>query len=509
MGLFENRFSSIRGKVPNMTGVFTKAWRTLKMVDSTIDYTRNDYDLYKSVYYVSSFNNKGRDMLLGAAFARPIVDVAAGFSIGRGYTVELDERIANKDVIEKELNKWCNANQSQILETYKHDLRDGDAYIYIDEFGNIEELDPGTVDVMLDPTTGLVIGYDVTENTVERNADNMESKFTIIKQYRTDSVKYTKYPQNQVKEGKGQVIYYRVFTLDGAVEPTSEREILADEIVERPLPIIHFANDKEARAVYGNSELLNCLLLFRHYHAVIENATKGVINSSNPIPYIIGVKDSSNLAKQSNKGETDPENDKINWTPDKVLLSSNENAKFGYVQANSFMADTGKLLEYYFYLIVQASKTPEFVFGTAVQSSKASVSEQMPILVQKIDSKRGQVTKPLQDLVRAYIDRQIRLSNPVYLPLRNQEYDINISFPDIVDEDKQLTLDSVKFLVEEGILSEKTALEVLMPNKVKDAEQEIADARADGETRATNIGATPTEPTRIQDELNGLTDDEV
>jgi hypothetical protein len=47
-------------------------------------------------------------------------------------------------------------------------------------------------------------------------------------------------------------------------------------------------------------------------------------------------------------------------------------------------------LELILYCIVDVSETPEFAFGTAVQSSKASVSEQMVPLARKIRRKRGQ-----------------------------------------------------------------------------------------------------------------------
>ena len=82
-------------------------------------------------------------------------------------------------------------------------------------------------------------------------------------------------------------------------------------------------------------------------------------------------------------------------------------------------------------LIVQASETPEFVFGTGIQGSRASVETQMPIVTQKAERKRAQLEHPFKQLIDAYIDRRIRLSDPDFLKLKNADYEINIEFPDL------------------------------------------------------------------------------
>jgi hypothetical protein len=497
MGLFSNTWRAVTGKVSE-TGVFGQAFKNSLFNDVTIDYTRNDYDLYRSLYYGVSINGKAQDMLIGAMFAKPIINTTAGFAMGEGISVNLDDSYSDT---QQKINDWIEDNSSTIQSFVIHGLRDGDSYLYIDEYGNLEELDAKTVTPVIDPLSGLLIGYDVEERYETVDSSNNKQKIVLVKQYRTDSVKYTQYPDNQTKRENGTVIYSKVYTVDGAITPTEGADIYQGDLSPRPLPIIHFANDVEPRSIYGNSELLNCLMGIRNYHAIVANATKGVINNANPIPVMKGVKNAEAIARQSNKGETE-DTDKINWSPDTILFLENPESDAKYIQANGFMDDTGKLLEYYFALIVEASETPEFVFGTAVKSSLASVSEQAPVVAQKATRKRQQLLNPFTQMIESFVDRKIRMSDPVFLKLKNQDYDIEIAFPDIINEDKTMTLNTVKYLNEAGILSDETTLELLLTDKIKDPKEELDKAREDNEAQAPKLGAVPSQPNRLQDELN-------
>lgn len=499
MGIFSNNFRSVMGKVID-SGVFGQRIRSRLFDSNTIDYTRNDYDLYQSLYYSSSIGGKGRDMQIGSMLAKPIINSCAGFALGNGFTCEIEGNEKATD----DINDWILKNQSIILDFFIHGLRDGDSYLYVNEFGELEELDPRTVNIVLDPIRGDVIGYNVEEKySVEDN--NVKTNYVVVRQYRKDSIRYTRYLDSSDRS-KGEVIYQVAFTTNGTVKIDKNTVFSDGELVHKPLPIAHFANDLEAKQVYGNSELLNVLIGMKNYHALINNATKGVINNANAIPYIKGVKNAEAIAKQSNKGETE-DTDKISWSPDTILFFENVESEIGYAQAQSFMGDVGQLLEYYFMLIVEASETPEFVFGTAVQSSKASVSEQMPVVLQKATKKRSQLKLVLTDMIKIYIDRQKRLSNPTFLKIKEDAV-ITIVFPTITQDSVMETIEKVKYANTEGILSDETSLSMLFGDKIPDHLAELEKARADNESRATAVGAVPFEPTRIQDEVDSLTEED-
>lgn len=78
---------------------------------------------------------------------------------------------------------------------------------------------------------------------------------------------------------------------------------------------------------------------------------------------------------------------------------------------------------------------------------------------------------------------------------------MGIDFPPIVDEDKNITLQTVNALVEKGIISDRTALEML--TTVKDKTGELEQARKDDADRASRTDVFSNVGNRIDDELNG------
>lgn len=466
----------------------------------SVDYSRNDYKLFRSLYYASLQTKTAKEFLLAASFARPIVDAVAGFALAPGFKVKLRADGVSTDKLEKAaegINDWTDDNDSVIFDAFTHRLRDGDAYLYVDELGNLDEADAETVEVILDPVSGDVIGYDLTEKMRVETQSGIFEDQTIIKRYRLDSIVYTRFAKNDPKTGK--VIYSAAFTEDGVItDLDTETKMYADEdFLRRPLPIIHFANDKEPRAIYGNSELQNVLLNLKQYSSVLDNATAGVIYNSNPIPYATG-----QSQVQNNQGKA------LGWSPD-MFLTGDKDTKFGFLQATGIMDDASKLLEIYFYLIVQASQTPEFLFGTAVASSKASTESQMPIMIQKAQRKRKQLKKQLKMLVQAYVDRMIYLGDPLYTPFKNKSLQVSIVYPDIVDEDKKLNLEIVKYLYDAGLITKEKAVEIAAMRFMEDVNEEVAKAAAQVTDDNANNNITPEEPTRIEDELLPEDDDEV
>jgi hypothetical protein len=195
-----------------------------------------------------------------------------------------------------------------------------------------------------------------------------------------------------------------------------------------------------------------------------------------------------------------------------VLYLEGDDSDAKFLTTNGTMEDTGKLLEYLFYLIVQASETPEFIFGTAVTSSKASTESQMPVMIKKTDRKRAQLKPALQKLVEAYAYSQMLMGDPDFYAVYNSKVDIDIAFPPIVDEDKKLTLDTIKMLLEKGIISEKTSIELsVIGDRVANIDEELEQAHKDADAASERDTLMPFDTNRVNNELNngGAEDDEL
>lgn len=491
------------GKLPG------RNWRNTnnrRLFDETkiteIDYSENDYDLFRSIYYNSTVNGKGVDYQIAAALGKPIVNIAAGYVLGKGFSVELSNPDGNELIsrCEDEINRWIKDNERIFLNMARHSYRDGDAYLHIDEYGGLTECNAEGVEEIIEPITGKTIGFDVSRRVVETDPIGGTSRNVVyVRQYRTDSLRIYSYEEDQ--PDNITVIWERMTTDDGYTVIPREESGLIDsgkvpELVERSLSIIALHNEPEAEAVYGTSDYQNLLSLFANYSGTIKAATKGCKYNAIPTLKIIGLTDparteyasnaNQSLAEQALDSEAIPSpNDNkrgIEWGSDSVLyLSKDSDANF--INGSGFMDDLSKLLEVYFYLFVQGSETPEYVFGTAVSSSKASTDTQSPVFLTKIGRKQLEYQEFVQRVVMAYIDRKAWMSDVTYQELVKLSPSIRVVFPPIDNDDAQLTFSTVQWAYENSLLTSEKALDIILSNRVKDAPQEIKDAAAEAKAR--------------------------
>ena len=494
---------TFRQVISEMSGKQTDSWFTRQVSGlftsaQSVDYTRNDYDLYQAIYWASEMptpgkRKVGKEYILAAALAKPIINSATAFIVGNGFGVELESEFHTPDQIEaanKVLTEWLDDNKHNQLDLVKFGLRDGDSYLYVGDDLNAEMLDPRTVEVIFDALSGTLNGFDVTEEVKELDAKANTQAVKYVKRYRKTRTDIYRLEHNE-EIGTANLWYSEVYTTEGKVvlnsygvipdgsEPDEEGNIsIAGEVIERPLPVVAFHNEPEPKAVYGNSELQNVLVHFKNYTAVLAEATKNVIYNGSPIPVIKGASKDQKASMQDPEASGDDAG-KIGWGSDMILFLEGEKADAKFLSTGKVMDDAGTLIEYYFYLILQGSETPEFVFGAAVSSSKASVSEQMPVVVMKSDRKRTQLTLSAKLLVEIVIDRSIQMSNPDMLPFDGFKPKVKIQFPDIVDEDKNLTKDFIEMLLTQGIISNKTALKLSLGDKIGNLDDELANAKKD------------------------------
>jgi hypothetical protein len=104
-----------------------------------------------------------------------------------------------------------------------------------------------------------------------------------------------------------------------------------------------------------------------------------------------------------------------------------------------------------FYLICQTSETPEFVFGTAVQSSKASVSEQAPIMIAKAKRKQGCFSKPMKEMIDLVMFYMNKLDPKIVT-----DKDYKIIFPNITKISEEIRLEQAKVAADNNLASKNT-----------------------------------------------------
>ncbi len=148
---------------------------------------------------------------------------------------------------------------------------------------------------------------------------------------------------------------------------------------------------------------------------------------------------------------------------DKELFLMQEGDNAGFITADSGLVGVTSLLEFIFLNIVDASQIPEFAFGTAVASSKASVSEQMIPLLRNIRRKRSMFEEPYGELATMFLAMWSKVEN-----YKLDNYQVTISWEEITPKEDTQIATTIKTLtegltlgVEVGLLSHEAASEFL------------------------------------------------
>lgn len=441
----------------SLFGPNTLRW-TLYTTDNSVDYAKVNYWLTRAIYYASEVQDPvkgswyGKDFVLGASFGKPIVNATAAFTVGKLPEVQSDE--GSEDQV-NEINWWMEQNRGKIFQLARNSFRDGDSYIRVWEDQTASLIAPHKVEKVVDPVTGELLGFDIT-TYVKNDQENKLTKY--VEELRK------KTPFRQVK----------VYTKDSksfSIDAQYTEEGTADE--ERPLPVVHFPNEPEPDQMYGNSDYQSVYALMANYHDVLANAIKNNIYNSNAVPVFEGIENIKEFM-EANGTKRDDGTYEFKWNPDNLVIGGKGfNAKILAGVSNA--ADAQTILEIIFWLICQNSETPEFVMGTAVQSSKASVSEQMPVMIKKAERKQTSLTDPFKELVNLLNYRLSQTKSKF-----KAEFDFELKWLPILDDDLKLNIEIVKVLAENGCITDSTKMLLLnMQKYVGDFDEELKQARAE------------------------------
>ncbi|HEY8341452.1 MAG TPA: phage portal protein, partial [Calditerricola sp.] len=226
------------------------------------------------------------------------------------------------------------------------------------------------------------------------------------------------------------------------------------------IPIVHFRNEAEEHQLFGASDLEPVEPFLKAYHDVMLFAVQGSKMFSRPkvkckLADVEAFLENNFSREEIERGQLRFDNKEI------FLLQEGDDIEF--ITADSGLAGITTLLQFLFYCIVDVSETPEFAFGTAVSSSKASVSEQMVPLARKIRRKRGLFEEPYGELASMYLAMWAQVNN------RSLEtYQVDVGWEEISPRNDKEVADTIATLVnglttavESGLMSIDAAAEFL------------------------------------------------
>lgn len=415
-----------------------------------------NYELARQLY-----RNEHNDYKLGAWAAKPVVNTAAGFM----GTPRFQHKGGDEEV--QAVLDQAGAFTSRWLEANRNGSRDGDVWLRLDLVPNRFDREDIDFDMKLvppewvlppvyDPLTGeireLVIKYPVPVATRQGARIVDQGQFTIVEVLTPTS---------------------RTLEVDGYA-PQEVRQVIEERAREEAgdndwgfIPLVHVKNDAERQALHGMSDLEPIEPFMRAYHDTFLFAIQGAKTVARPkVQFALAdVKDF--LEKNFTAAEI--ASGKLRFHDKELFLMQRDGGGSGHDTADFIVADTGlagvsTLLELLFYCIVDVSETPEFAFGTAVASSKASVSEQMPVLGRNIRRRRGEREDPYGETASMYLAMQAQVGAFA----KPSTYRVDVDWDEVSPKDDSEVASTVEQMiaamvigVDAGLISQDAATDFL------------------------------------------------
>lgn len=273
--------------------------------------------------------------------------------------------------------------------------REGTAFVWpqigLDGSIRFVVLRPETVeDICIDPVTKEVTAYIIVDQfsykTSDGNVHNMKSTVVVD----ANTIKTTN--ETDVPALVGTKIVKNIFGF---------------------IPIVRFVNDAEPWEVRGHSEIENIEPQLKWYNDISVEAgraqkrdghPKMQVKARNPETWVdnnFGVGMWAKLTSGQAKLNIDDRDFFINQTGE---TSDEEGESVSYIEANRTTGEYTTLSEKSFTNIIEGAQTPEIIMGANMGTSLASVREQRPAYIKKIERKQLQYEESWRQVITVALD---------------------------------------------------------------------------------------------------------
>lgn len=394
-----------------------------------VDMNQSDYR-----YWDQTRRGQTRGLEIAGLFLEPLVDKIASWTLGQAprWSATGNARA------EKRLNEWWGKSHSKIVRAWKEALALGDCYLVVNGDMSLTVVPPNMMTPFPDPD-------DYSKPFGWRLSRKIPHPIQIDKSQTVEDWFFPDVRYHVVRDGNGMIV--------------GEAQKYPNPIGR--VPVIKVSNLKGADEFFGRPEGAALLNLLVRYNDVLETALLGNIRQGRPTPVINSMGTMAQVTafwEQFGRRETrtDPDTGEattyyvIDFDPD-TLMTLGGDAEFKYEAPGSFSQDTVNLLEIMFYLILQHSQVPEFIWGAAIGSSKASAESQIEPFVKWILKRRGEAmgwVSELMEVVTAYMS---------YYEYGMRSVQPNAIWRPIASSDGRLTLDTIIWAWTKGLIDDDRA----------------------------------------------------
>lgn len=448
------------------TGVYTS---------TTTDWTKAD-----QAWWDKLLRGKQPGYELGALFAKPIADILADWALGKGVLIHSGD-VATDEA----LKEFAEENLITLINWDAQASGLGDGYLAIESDGSTVMLSPELVKPILNPENAREVwGYTVTSKPSE--------SVEIVDEYRIRPVAQRHLiVKGLVNEAGG--------TRTTRIDRDETYPLLIDE-----LPIIPLHQGASTNEVYGHPVFEALRKLFAEYDDILSKALSGVKVMGTPKPSLEEVEDPAAEIEALSQGRT-ANVTLVDGTIAAIPMIDFANlsmivtrGKLRYPAPSSFTQDTGRLLEFLFLLMLQHTRIPEWVWGGAIASSKASVDAQWPAWERFIQGRQMRLATPIRTAARVHLKYRALTERSLKPGLK-----LTVDYPNLAARDEENLRGWVELADKTGAIQKETVVRVADLPGVEDPKAEVAAAAQESlDRQAVGEAALQAEIDRLAVERN-------
>ena len=429
-------------------------------IPATIGQFAGDYNLSTAEVDVklarALYNNTDVRYKLGAGFAKPVINVPAGF-MGQPLISAVNNSKAQES-LDRVLRTW----QGSIIRAHRNMLRDGEVLLRVYNSNR----SPAYAALFEGAEPGIDLEYNLAESF---EIETVETDFLSIQGIRVKHLVVVHEKMGGVSRSTQKVLYEMVYP-DKVIWEWDNDYRPRKEFVN-PLGFVnavYLKNESDPNLMHGTTDLEPLEPYFKFYNDVMLHAgSASQLHSTAKL--VLRVQDVARFI-QNNFDQVEINEKRLRFKGKDVLFFESGAPEIGVtggamfeegadiIQARAPLGDTNTLLEYIFLNIVDTSEVPEWAFGGAIASSKASVTEQSAPLIHKTNRKRG------------LVENDWAMIGRMALKMLGNLADVTVSWDELAQKDSKAEAEALKVKAEAlialndaGMVSKKTAVAELRP----------------------------------------------
>ncbi len=412
-----------------------------------------DYTLSRALYSsVPADGSSYGNYALGNYAPKTYIDTLSSF-------ISTPEISATSDTFTKDIQEFIQKKRTTLLKLYRQTMIDGKHFVLVRIEKNLLDLP----EIRMKQIPRELVKKDLCE----KNPDGTYSKFVyeVVEKWKVGDTEKTATIRFTIEANKETI------AIEGDKPPNYKDKKIEEETKFNFVPVFCIHNNKLVFMKDGIPEIAPIVPFIKRYDATLKKLGKHIDNILDP-KFKAKLKNVTQFLKHSfglsaddltklEKGEL-----KLDITQFKAaLLGVDEDISF-VMQENNTEAGI-KLLQLLHWIIIELTM-PEYLYGTAMSTTNASVQEQSPVWVKKVEDRRGEWEEFYYWLIEVFYIAKVAIEGRDIYAADGGYDGVSIKWAELNSKDDVRLMQALSSLVtsltsllEAGLVSPQTAFNAL------------------------------------------------